>query len=412
MTREATKISTRVGSRGNNLDDVRRSNLSTVLGLVHTSGSITRAELTRETGLNRSTVGALVAELVSLRLVDEIEPDTKRQVGRPSLVITPGRRTVALAVNPELDAVSIALVALGGQVIKRIRYDTLRIPGADEVVNIVGAVVSGMRDELDTNYSTIGVGVAVPGLVRAADGLVNLAPHLGWHDEPLSERLAAALRMPVHAANDASAGALAESTFGAGRGVQNMIYLNGGASGIGGGVVNGGSLLTGLNGYAGELGHTLVNSNGALCHCGARGCLETEVTRSELLEALDLPVARATELDDVLRARFADPAGVDPALAALVDRQADYLAITLRTIVNLFNPELIVLGGFLGSLFEVAPERIVAPVQRSAMMGARDSVRITRSALGADLLAIGAAQLAFAPVLADPAGTLFALSNK
>ena len=145
MAHDTTAISAKTGSRGNNLDDVRRNNLSTVLKLVNAAGSLTRAELTRATGLNRSTIGALVAELVSLGLVTESEPDTKRQVGRPSLVIAPGRHTVALAVNPELDAVSIALVALGGQVVKRIRYSTVRIPEVDEVVNIVAAVVAGMR---------------------------------------------------------------------------------------------------------------------------------------------------------------------------------------------------------------------------------------------------------------------------
>src|SRR5215218_9891676 len=112
---DSTKLPVRSGARGNNLDDVRRNNLSAVLNLVHTTGAVTRAQLTRDTGLNRSTIGALVGELVNLQLVDETEPDTTNQVGRPSLMIKPGRRTVALAVNPELDAVTIGLVALGGQ---------------------------------------------------------------------------------------------------------------------------------------------------------------------------------------------------------------------------------------------------------------------------------------------------------
>jgi predicted NBD/HSP70 family sugar kinase len=403
VAQDSAKLPLRAGARGNNLDDVRRNNLSAVLTIVHTTGSVTRAQLTRDTGLNRSTIGALVGELVERQLVLETEPDTTNQVGRPSLVIKPGRRTVALAVNPELDAVTIGLVALGGQVIKRIRYDTVRVPPVEEVVNIVSAVVAGMRDELESTYTTVGVGLAVPGLVRAGDGLVNLAPHLGWHHEPLSEMLQQSLRMPVFAANDAAVGALAESIFGSGRGVRNLVYLNGGASGIGGGVVSNGTLLTGQSGYAGELGHTLVNSAGVLCHCGAYGCLETEVKRSALLDALGLPANRVEELDDVLRARFDDPAGPDAALVELVDRQLDFLSVTLRNAVNLFNPELIVLGGFLGSLFSVAPERVEGAVARSAMQGSRETARITRSSLGKDLLMIGAAQLAFAPVLADPA---------
>ncbi|MCS5732818.1 ROK family transcriptional regulator [Herbiconiux daphne] len=405
MTAQNTaKSPRRSGARGNSLDDVRRNNLSAVLRLVHVTGSVTRAQLTRETGLNRSTIGALVGELVERGLVTETEPGTTRQVGRPSLVIKPGRRAVALAVNPELDAVTIGLVALGGQVIRRIRYDTVRVPPVEEVVNIVSAVVAGMRGELESSYATVGVGLAVPGLIRGRDGLVNLAPHLGWHQQPLAEMLQQSLGFPVFAANDAAAGALAESVFGAGRGVRNLVYLNGGASGIGGGVIVDGHLMTGESGYAGELGHTLVNSAGVLCHCGATGCLETEVTRAALLEALQVPGSRSEMLDEALRARFADPAAVDPALAELVNRQADFLSVTLRNAVNLFNPEVIVLGGFLGSLFEVAGDRIVDAVSTSAMRGPRDSVRIVRASLGRDLLMVGAAELAFAPVLADPAG--------
>ncbi|MGG7464320.1 ROK family protein [Plantibacter sp. YIM 135347] len=398
--------SQRTSTRGNNLDDVRRNNLSAVLRLVHTRGSISRAQLTAETGLNRSTIGALVGELVALDLVDEAEPDTAGHVGRPSLAIVPGRKVVSLAVNPELDAVTIGLVALGGQVIKRIRFETLRVPSAEEVVNIVSAVVAGMRDELDASYRTVGVGLAVPGLVRASDGLVQLAPHLDWRDEPLAEMLQQALGMPVFAANDAAAGALAEHIFGAGAGIRNLVYLNGGASGIGGGVVSNGTLLTGENGYAGELGHTLVNTNGVRCHCGSSGCLETEVRRGPLLDAVGLTDARAEELDAVLLERFADPEHLDPALRELVEAQADFLAITIRNAVNVFNPSLFVLGGFLGSVSAVVSDRLEQAVSRSVMFGSREPVRIARSSLGADLLVVGAAELAFAPVLRDPAGSM------
>ncbi|PJJ55658.1 ROK family protein [Compostimonas suwonensis] len=400
---EAVKPPARGAPRGNNLDDVRRNNLSAVLTLVHTRGAVSRAVLTRETGLNRSTIGALVAELVSLDLVYEADPDTTNQVGRPSPVIMPSQRTVALAVNPELDSVTIGLVALGGNVVKRVRYDTLRIPSVEEVVNIVGAVVAGMRDQLDHEYNTVGLGLAVPGLVRASDGLVNLAPHLGWHQEPVSQMLQDALGLPVYAANDAAVGATAESMFGAGKGMKDMIYLNGGASGIGGGVVIDGHLMTGSSGYAGELGHTLVNSQGVACHCGSYGCLETEVSRGPLLAALGLAPNQGDELEQALIDQYADPAATDPAVAEVVDRQLGFLAVALKNAVNLFNPQLIVLGGFLGTLYEVAPERLQSTVVRSAMMGPREAVQITRAALGRDLLVVGASQLAFAQLLADPA---------
>lgn len=389
--------------RGNNLDDVRRNNLAVVLEIGHARGRVSRAELTRATGLNRSTIGALVAELVELGLVDETEPDATNLAGRPSPVIVPREDVVAIAVNPEVDAVTMGLVALNGRVLKRIRYDTARIPTPEEVVNIVAAVIAGMQSELTASYRTVGVGVAVPGLVRAADGVVLLAPHLGWRDVPIAEMLAGALNLPVTAANDASAGVLAESQYGAGRGARELVYLNGGASGIGGGISLDGELFAGAGGYAGEFGHTFVNSAGVPCHCGASGCLETEVRRAPLLELLDLDSTRSEELEDALLAHLARPGGPDPAVVALLERQTSYLAIALRNIVNALNPELILLAGFLGTLYAVDRDRLVAAATGSALPGARDSVRFERAELGNELLMVGAAQLAFKPVLDDPA---------
>ena len=388
----------RVSARGNNLDQVRRRNLSLVLTLVHERRGQSRAELTRTTGLNRSTIAALVGELATLGLVVESAPDPTNLVGRPSSMVLPNPSTVALTVHPELDAVVVGVVALGGSVVRRIRYDTVRVPTAQEVVNIVSAIVEGMRTELTGTLRTVGIGLAIPGLVRTSDGVVSIAPHLGWRDEPVARMLEEATGYPVFSANDATVGAIAESTFGAGRGVSELIYLNGGASGIGGGVVMAGALRGGAFGFAGELGHTLVNSDGVECHCGASGCLETEVSRDILLEATGLAVAQAHQLDDVLAARYADT----PAVRDLVDRQVGYLGIALRGAINVFNPELIVLGGFLGSLYRAAPSVLEQAAFSTAMLGSREGVRIERAELGGDILTVGAAQLVFAPLLTDP----------
>lgn len=389
--------------RGNNLDVVRQHNLSVVLEIVHTERAASRAALTRATGLNRSTVAALVAELVQLDLVRETEPDATNQVGRPSLIIEPSEHLVAIAVYPELDAVTIGLVGLGRNVQRTVRYDNVRVPSVREVVNIVAAVISGMRAELDASFRVAGIGLAVPGLVGVVDGVVSLSPQLDWRDEPIAKLLEEATGYPVRAANDASVGALAESRFGVGRSASDLIYLNGGATGIGGGVISGGTLLGGASGFAGELGHTLVNSNGVKCHCGATGCLETEVDREVLLAALGLLPVEASRLEATLVAAYAD--GPSAELAAVVDSQLRYLGIALSQFVNLFNPQTIILGGFLGALFEVAGERISADVHSRAMVGSRELVEITRTSLGDDLMMIGAAELALAGILADPALT-------
>lgn len=385
------------GGLGNSNDSVRRHNLSVLLRLVHHTAGISRSQLTRQTGLNRSTIAALVGELVERQLVVETDPDSNNQVGRPSPIVRPGPRALGIAVNPEIDAITVGIVGLGGRVLRRVRSVVDHVPTAREAVTISTTVIDVLRDEFDLGSRAVGIGVAVPGLVRSHDGLVRLAPHLGWSDEPLADMFEEATGFPVVAANDARLGTLAESIFGAGRGLTDMVYLNGGASGIGGGAIINGTPLRGVSGYAGEFGHTLVNSAGRKCHCGAIGCLETEVQRSTLLEVLGLTDADADDLDGALSA-----ASTSAAVAAEIARQLDTLAITLRNATNALNPQLIVLGGFLGSLFSVAPERLERAVAAEALPAPGDSLRITRAELGSNLLMIGAAELAFESILADP----------
>lgn len=384
---------------GTNLDAVRRHNLGTVLGMVHYGGAVPRSALTQATGLNRSTVGALVGELVELGLVAERGPETSNRVGRPSPVVVADSRVVALAVNPEIDAVTVGVVGLDGSVHRLVRYPAGHVPTSEEAAAIAAAVIDGLRPALAEATRIVGIGVVVPGLVRESDGVVRLAPHLEWVDEPFAAQLAAATGLPVHAANDARSGANAERLFGAGRGADHLVYLNGGASGIGAGVIVGGEPLTGVSGYAGELGHTLVNSAGIRCHCGAIGCLETEVSQEALLQVLGLAAADPDELDRALAA--AVEAG-EAEVVAEIDRQLGFLATALRTATNVFNPELIVLGGFLGSLYAVAPERLSALVAEQALGASGEHVTIVRAELGSRILMIGAAELAFAPLLAAP----------
>jgi predicted NBD/HSP70 family sugar kinase len=381
------------------LDRPRGSNLSSVLGIVHGDGPTSRSELTRLTGLNRSTIAALVGELVERGLVVESEPVAANRVGRPSPVVSASPDVVAFAVNPEIDAVTVGRVGLDGVVQRRVRHETDGVPTAAEAAGIAARLVRELADEVPA-ARVVGVGAAVPGLVHADGGLVRLAPHLGWVDEPFARLLSDATGLPARAANDASTAVVAEGLFGAGAGASDLVFLNGGASGVGGGVVVDGRPLRGRDGFAGEIGHTLVESAGRLCHCGAVGCLETEVGQAELLAVTGLSRAQADELDAALATALAEG---DADVRREVERQVDYVAVALRNVLNAFNPSVIVLGGFLGSLQAAAPDRLLDRVTAQALPGPRDGVQLRRAALGADRLMIGAAELAFADLLADPA---------
>lgn len=362
---------------GTSTDDVRRRNLSGVLTLVHRHRCLSRSDLTRRTGLSRSTVKDLVEELAEHGLVEEAQPGASAQVGRPSPVVRPLHRTVAIAVNPEIDAVTIGLVGMGGQVLDVVRHPTSSAPSVAQTVAMATESVERMGRQLQPGHHITAIGVAVPGLVRAGS-MVRLAPHLDWHDADVGEMLNAATQLPVFAANDANLGAIAEHIFGRHTNSEHMIYVNGGAGGIGAGVVIAGELLHGAAGYAGEIGHTFVGGAGT-CHCGSVGCLETEVSQSQTYDA----ESRST--------------------ATTVEHQARYLGIALGNAVNVLNPGLIVLGGFLRVFPSLAPEVLGDAIARHSLRAPRELVRIVPASLGSETLMIGAAELAFAPLLADPA---------
>jgi predicted NBD/HSP70 family sugar kinase len=380
-----------------NLDGVRRANLSTLLQRLHHDGPASRAQLTRETSLNRSTIADLTGELVALGLVIESEPEVTNRVGRPSPVVGVAGGPVVIAINPEVDAVTLAVVGLGARVQHRVRHSVDHALAPHEAVAVIVRLVAALPATVTRAHRVLGVGVAVPGLVSAGEQWVRWAPHLGWTDVPLAEQLSAALGLPVAVGNDASLGAVAESLFGAGRGVDDLVYLNGGASGIGGGVISGGRLLGGHGGFAGEFGHNRPGVAAAGDRQTEYGTLEDEVSRSRLLRVAGLDAADDAELAQAVLT------SIDPVALAELARQRRILATALSNAVNVLDPELVVVGGFLATVLASDPAELESLVEAQTIPAAWHDVGIRPAGLGTDLLMIGAAELAFAGVLADPA---------
>lgn len=379
------------------VEAVRRANLGDVLRLVHHDGPRSRSLITAETGLNRSTVADLVTALAERGLVSEQEPDPTRRVGRPSPVVSASADVVAIGINPEVDAIEIGAVSLGGALRARERIELDTIPSVADTVEAVASTLARWQQEELAQCRLIGMGVAVPGLVRASDGLVRLAPHLQWRDQDLVTPLMEALELPVTVDNDASLGARAEHLFGAARVHADVVYLNGGASGIGGGVILDGALIRGAGGYSGEWGQTrpgIANESHRRTHDGV---LEEEVSRARLLSAAQLVGG-----DDAALAAALAGAGVTADEEVI--RQRWVLAATIGNAVNVLNPSMIVLGGFLGILRDRDPEGFDADVRARALAVAAEDLQIASAALGQDRLLIGAAEAAFARLLADPLG--------
>ena len=214
----------------------------------------------------------------------------------------------------------------------------------------VAALIRTVVEDAPAAAPLVGIGISVPGLVRRSDGLIRLAPNLEWHDVSFGGIVLAALGLdvPVSLANDADLGALAEHTRGAGVGIDELIYVSGNV-GVGAGVITGGHRLEGAGGYAGEVGHLRFNPDGRPCHCGNRGCWETEVGAHAIAEAIHCPPDKVAQLDEVLDG-FDKPS---PELRAT----GTALGQGLASIVNLFNPQVVVLGGYFRSLYTLVGAR-------------------------------------------------------
>jgi len=384
-----------------NQDGVRRGNLGALLRLLHVQGATSRSDLVARTGLNRSTVRALTTHLVEVDLAWESAPVGTGGAGRPSIVVAPSPTTYALAVEIGVEQLTAARVGLGGVVLDR--RELAQTPADHDPARTVARIrdlLAELTGGAVAAEACLGLGVAVCGLVRADDGTVRLAPNLGWHDVPLGRMLSDELdpQLTVSVGNEADLGARAEHLRGAGADVDDLIYLSG-EVGVGAGIILGGRPAGGSGGYAGEVGHMLVNPGGRPCRCGRAGCWETEVGEDAVLLATG--AARGSTLADVLIADAAGDVRVRAGLAVI----GTWLGVGLANLVNLVNPELIVFGGLTRLLFPA-----VEPAVRAALDAALDApcaqVRLALSGLGADSNLVGAAELAFAPLLADPLGVL------
>jgi predicted NBD/HSP70 family sugar kinase len=230
---------------------------------------------------------------------------------------------------------------------------------------------------------------------------VRRAPNLGWKDVPFGELLAAAQDLApgqVHVANEADLGALGEHRRGAGRGLDNLVFVSG-EVGIGAGLVIGGRPMLGAAGYAGEAGHMLINPTGRRCTCGARGCWETEAGEAALLRALG---PSTTQDPDVVRTVLARLEAQDPVATRAVTGIGRWLGLGIGNLVNLLNPEVVVLGGMFQALHPYLRESMLAAVRQQGLDEVRGGLDVVPSSLGTSAQLHGAAELALAGVLDDP----------
>ncbi len=391
---------------GPSQEEVRRHNLGTLLRYVHVHGATSRAELTSELGLNRSTIGALTADLAAAGLVTEQTPRETGRAGRPSLVVRPeSDRVYAYALSIEVDRLRAARVGLGGRILDRRETDRPRGMQVLDAVQPLAGFIHDMRKDVPDDARYVGSGLAVAGMVRREDGVVRLAPTIGWVEEPVGEALSAELRRldgadvgPLTVGNVADVSALVEHSRGAAVGCDNVIYLYGDV-GVGGGIIVGGRRVAGHGGYGGEVGHMVVNPQGRPCSCGSRGCWETEIGESALLQHAGR--SDQSGRDAVLDVVEAAMRG-DRAAQHAVRQVGDWIGFGVGNLVNIFNPEAVIFGGTLRDIYLVAAAHIRSRLTAIALPACREHIRLRTPELGTDAALIGAAELAFERILEDP----------
>lgn len=279
----------------------------------------------------------------------------------------------------------------------RVLGDDIR---ASHTVEGLGAVMGRMEESLGASLSKAGVereslaglGVASPGAVDVVRGIVPGAPQLpGWQDVPLARLLEERLGLPTCLENDASAAALGENRFGAGRGSRFMLYITV-STGVGGGIIIDGELYRGKSGGAGEVGHVIIDMNGPPCGCGARGCLEalasgTAIAKKgeQLAQSGDSPIlARLRQEEGRITAEIMDRAAKmgDAASREAFREAGQYLGVALAGLVNVFDPEVIVIGGGVAKAGDLLLEQARVTMESLAMTQPLKGVRLVVSELG------------------------------
>jgi glucokinase-like ROK family protein len=392
---------------------IRKLNTAVLLDALRRFAPLSRAELASRTGLNRSTVSIIVTSLIEEGLIQETDLQSSK-VGRPGMLLELNPKGgFAIGIELGVDFISIILTDFIARV--QWREQVCSDPNEDQIT-ILDCAASLTQHALDYGLSQglrpLGIGMGVPGLVDLRQGKLIFAPNLHWNNVPLRLIWSQRFNLPIFVENEANAAALGEYYFGAAQGVDSFIYLSAGI-GLGAGIVLDGKLFRGSNGYASEVGHMTVDPNGELCGCGKRGCWETQVGPRAVLRRVrktlesGVPSALCDLVEgDLERISFesvvqAAGQGDSVALRALQE-VGERLGIGVANLVNVFNPELIVLGGALNLASTILLPIVERLIRENALTPACENVRVAASAHGIDACLMGAVALVLDDILREP----------
>ncbi|MCW2759908.1 MAG: hypothetical protein JWR85_109 [Marmoricola sp.] len=374
---------------------MRAANRRALVAVLAAEGPTSRAQLGRTTGLSRTTVSNLVHDLIAsgqvVETADRGRPH-KGGSGRPPVLVTLAAPSGGVAgVDIGHRHLRVAVADRSGHVLAEDQA-SLDVDGHGEsTLRRAAAMVTSLLEASDLDRLH-GVGMCVPAPIDRRSAKITSGILPGWRDLVPAEALEGELGVPVTADNDANLGALAELHHGAARGVGDLVYLKV-ASGLGAGIVLGGRLHRGATGIAGEIGHVQIREDGHVCRCGNRGCLETEVAMPQLLALLEPAYDEPLDASRLLALDAEGDAGVRRVLGDA----GSTMGRALADLCNSLNPELLVLGGPLGSARSLL-DGLRASVDRYAQPNTAAAVRVVPGELGDQAEVRGAIALAIARV--------------
>ncbi|MCX5359903.1 ROK family protein [Streptomyces sp. NBC_00124] len=381
--------------------DIRTANRYEVLRQIIAASPTSRQELAAATGLSLATVATLVGELLDLSMITEVGFEDSAG-GRPrGLVAVNASGGALIGVDIAETYVHVELFDLGLNVLARAEEDVR--PGEslpEQVVGHVAAVVGQVVAQAGIEGARVlGVGVSVPGQVDRDTGFSEYAPNWDWHDVPLLDLLTEHIAYPLYLDNPLRASAVAELWFGAARGRGNAVVVNLG-TGVGAGLVLGGGLHRGVSNSAGEWGHTTIVLDGRVCRCGKHGCVEAYVGASGIMLNLrelspDSPLLHQDDQTATIAALAEGLRQNDPVAVSTLRDTVRYLGAGIANLVNLFNPEVIVLSSWVAAaLGESLVEEVREAVARHALPRPMAATEIVLSPIPTDPVCLGAATFA------------------
>ncbi len=393
------------------LHGLREANRTLVLNYIRSAGPVARVTIARRTGLSRTTVSSIVDTLLKEGLVREGSTLSAAPSGGRRPVLVHFNEAAGRILGVDLGRSHLTLIAtdLAANVLARSSGPFDCDLGAEVCLPVLVEKIRSFAAAWEISWdSVIGLGLGIPGPMDARQHMLVSPPRIpGWHGVDLYRYLRRELKVPIFIGNDANMGALGESRFGAGRGITNFAYVKVG-TGIGCGLVIDGDVYRGSGGSAGELGHITIDEDGPLCDCGNRGCLEAMTTAPLIVEdalhaislrrnqgdaAADRAVASSLlkreghiDVADVVMAAFAG----DAACRAAIERSGELIGVALASLVNIFNPTVILLDGSVARANDLVLEPIRHAMQLRSLSAASKNVQIMTGKLGDNAIALGA----------------------